>query len=84
MEKLKKQQQFCTKLLGKTKKEYFSNDKIKNLNDNKSFWETIKSNFFLQFFLPSNKLILNGKENLIAGHSKIAQSLDKLQILFNK
>ena len=83
MEKLKKQQQFCTKLLGKTKKEYFSNNKVKNLNDNKSFWKTMKSNFFLQS-AGFEQINLNGKENLIAGHSNIAQSLDKLQMLFNK
>lgn len=43
----------------------------------------MKSNFFLQS-AGFEQINLNGKENLIAGHSNIAQSLDKLQMLFNK
>ena len=38
----KKQCNFCVKLFRKTKKEYFENINIKDINDNKKFWKTIK------------------------------------------
>ena len=37
-----KQPNFCINLLRKTKKEYFENINIKDINDNKKFWKTIK------------------------------------------
>ena len=41
----KKQRNFCTNLLKKTKKEYFRNLNIKDLNDNKKFWKKMKPFF---------------------------------------
>ena len=45
-ENYKKQRNFCTNLLKKTKSEYFCNLNIKDLNDNKSFGKEL--NLFYQ------------------------------------
>ena len=41
----KKQRNFCTNLLRNTKKDYFSNLNVKELNDNKKFWKIVKPFF---------------------------------------
>ena len=41
----KMQQNHCVNLLRKTEKNYFTNLNIKNINDSKTFWKTIKPNF---------------------------------------
>ena len=60
----KKQRKFCTNLLKKTKKEYFRNLNIKDLNDNKKFWKKIKP-FFSDICLETNNIILKEKNELI-------------------
>ena len=40
--KIKSTAQFLCKFLRKTKKEYFENNSVKDINDNKKFWKTIK------------------------------------------
>ena len=44
-ENYKKQRNFCTDLLKKTRSEYFRNLNIKDLNDDKKFWKRIKPFF---------------------------------------
>ena len=58
----KLQRNFCKKLLGTTKKSYYSNLDIKKVTDNKTFWKTIIP-FFTKRPLKSEKinLIENGK-----------------------
>ena len=34
--------QFLCKFLRKTKKQYFENNSVKDINENKKFWKTIK------------------------------------------
>ena len=41
----KHQRNFCTRLLRKTKFDYFRNLNVKNLNDNKKSWKKIKPLF---------------------------------------
>ena len=53
----KKQRNFCTNLLKKTKSEYFRNLNIKELNDSKKFWKKIKP-LFSDKSLESNNTIL--------------------------
>ena len=43
----KKQRNFCVDLLRKTKRSYFEQINIKDISDNKKFWNTIKP-FFQQ------------------------------------
>ena len=60
----KKQRNFCVNLLTKTKKEYFENISVKDINDNKKFWKTITP-FFGKKGLNANKLMLIEDNNLI-------------------
>ena len=53
----KKQRNFCVDLLRKTKRSYFEQINIKDISDNKKFWNTIKP-FFSNKGLNSNKLML--------------------------
>ena len=59
----KKQRNFCVNLLRKTKKEYFENINVKDINDNKKFWKTIKP-FFSNKGLNTNKLMIIVKTTL--------------------
>ena len=43
--KCKQQRNYCLKLLGKKKKEYFQNMDVNKVNDNKMFWKTVKPRF---------------------------------------
>ena len=53
----KKQRNFCVNLLRKTKKQYFENINIKDINDNKKFRKTTKP-FFRNKVLNTSKLML--------------------------
>ena len=54
----KTQRNFCTNLLRKTKKEYFSKLDIIKISDSKKFWKTIKP-FFSDKGLNCNKMMLS-------------------------
>ena len=56
-ENYKKQRNFCTDLIKKTKSEYFRNLNIQALNDNKKFWKRTKP-FFSDKALETNNIIL--------------------------
>ena len=64
----KKQRNFCVNLLRKTKKEYFENIIVKDINDNKKFWKTIKP-FFSNKGLNTNKLMIIEKNNVILANT---------------
>ena len=67
----KKQRNFCTNLLKKTKIEYFRNLNIKDLKDNKKFRKRIKL-FFSDKGLETNNIILKEKKELITNGSTLA------------
>ena len=71
-ENYKKQRNFYTNLLKKTKyfRQYFRNLKIKELN-NKKFWKKIKP-FFSDKGLETNNIILKEKNELITNSSTLA------------
>ena len=69
----KKQRNFCTNLLKKTKSEYFRNLNIKELNDNKKFWKKIKP-FFSDKGLETNNIILKEKNELITNSSTLVNN----------
>ena len=52
----KKQHNFSVNLLRKTKKEYFENINVKDINDNKKFWKTIKPFFSIKPFFIYTKV----------------------------
>ena len=72
----KKQRNFFVNLLRKTKKEYFENINVKDINDNKRFWKTIKP-FFSNKGLNTNKLMIIEKNNLISEESILANTMNQ-------
>ena len=60
----------------KTKKEYFENINVKDINDNKMFWNTIKS-FFSKKGLKTNKLMLTEDNNLLSEESILANTMNQ-------
>ena len=70
-DKYKKQRNFCTNLLRKTKNDYFRCLNIKDLNDNKKFLKKVKP-FFSDKGLETNNIILKGKDELITDSSTLA------------
>ena len=73
---VKKQRNFCINLLGKTKKDYFENININDVNDNKKFCKTIKP-FFSDKGLNINKLMLIEDNNLISKKSVLANTMNQ-------
>ena len=72
----KKQRNFCVNLLRKTKKEYFENINVKDINDNEKFGKKIKP-FFSNKGLNTNKLMIIEKNNLISGESILANTMNQ-------
>ena len=71
----KKQWNFCTNLLGKTKQKYFCNLDIKDLNYNKKFLKKIK-HFFLDKDLQTNNIIFKDKNILVTDSSIVANTFN--------
>ena len=66
----KYQRNFCTNLQRKTKFDYFRSLNVKDLNDNKKFWQKIK-HFFSDECLASGSIILKEKGDLITDNQKL-------------
>ena len=73
----KKQRNFCVTLLRRTKKEYFQNQNVKDLSDNKKFWKTIKP-YFSNKGLNSNKMLLKEKGELVSDEKQLASIMNKM------
>ena len=67
----KSQSNFCTNLLRKTKRDYFRNLNIRELNDNKKFWKRIKP-FLSDKGLANNSIVLKENGNLITDTQELA------------
>ena len=74
-ESYKKQRDFYVNLLRKTKKGYFENINVKDINNNEKFWMTIKP-FFSKKDLNIHKLTLIEKSNL-SRNNVIANSMSQ-------
>ena len=71
----KKHRNFCTNLLRREKKKYFSNLDVKVVEDNKKFWKKIKP--MLSDKIPSKKkMTLIDDEKVISGEKEIAEILN--------
>ena len=79
----KKQRNFCTNLLRKTKKEYFNSLDVCQLNDNKKFWKNIRP-FFSDKGLNSNKLMLIENEVLVNKEDELANIMNSYYINVTK
>ena len=71
-----KQRNFCTNLLKKTKRRFFSKLKIKNVCDNKKFWKTIKP-YFSDKGTQASKWLLLENEEAVSDEKQIAQIFNK-------
>ena len=79
----KAQRNFCTNLLPKTKKEYFSKLDIIKINDCKKFWKTIKP-FFSDKGLNCNKMMLSENDQIISDETTIADTMNKYFVNITK
>ena len=68
--------QFLSESFKKNKKEYFENINVKDINDNKNFWKTIKP-FFSNKGLNTNKLMIIEKNNPISEESILANTMNQ-------
>ena len=71
----KTQRNFCTKLLRKTKKDYFSKVNPKLVYDNKNFWRTIKPHFSDKGNF-SNKIMISEKDCIVSDDGRLSEILD--------
>ena len=72
----KKQRNICTNILKKTKTDYFNNIDIKNITDNKRFWNVVKPFFFADKSKTCNN-ILNENDKTIKDVKKIVNKFNK-------
>ena len=72
----KKQRNFCVNLLRKTKRKYFENIDVKDINNNKKFWNKIKP-FFSNKASNTNKLMLIENNNLISEEPVLANTMNQ-------
>ena len=79
----KTQRDFCTNLLHKTKKEYFSKLDIIKISDSKKFWKTIKP-FFSDKGLNCNKMMLSENDQIISDETTIADTMNKYFVNITK
>ena len=70
-------------LLCKTKKNNFQNLNIRDLSDNRKFWETIKL-YFINKGLNSNKLLLKEKGNLVSKEKQLPTIMNSFFINITK
>ena len=71
--KCKQQRNYCLKLLGKKKKEYFQNMDVNKVNDNKMFWKTVKPRFSNKC-KTANTIILTEGDMIIKNDKLIADT----------
>ena len=70
-----KQRNFCLSLLRKEKKKYFANLNIKNITDNKIFWQIIKP-FLSEKTKSREKITLIENEKLVSYNTEVANYLN--------
>ena len=70
----KKQKNYCSKLYKKERKQYFANLSLKNVTDNKKFWQTVKPFF-------SEKGSLSQRINIIKDNSIVSEDTEVAEIL---
>ena len=75
-EAYKKQRNYCTSLLRKTKKSYYENLNVTLITDNKTFWKYIKPLF-------SDASLTNSNIALLEGNKMITDSAECAEILNN-
>ena len=82
-EKYRKLRNECVKLTKKVKREYFENLNINSVNDNKSFWKTIKP-FFTDKNKKNGKIILVENNDIITDDKKNAEVMNEYFVNITK
>ena len=75
-EKYRKLRNECVKLTKKVKREYFENININSVNDNKTFWKTVKP-FFTDKNKKNGKIILVENNEIIMDNKKNAELMNE-------
>ena len=65
----KRQRNLCVNFLGKSKKVFYNNFKVKKITDNRKFWQTIKPNF-------TDKTLKDQRIILVDGDKVITEEKD--------
>ena len=71
----KKQKNYCSKLYKKERKRYYANLDVRNITDNKKFWQTMKP-FFSDKGLGKNTITLVEGNDIIAEDVEVANTLN--------
>ena len=71
----KEQRNYCVNLTRRVKKKYYSNLDIKNVNDNKRFWDTIKP-CFSEKNTSKKKITLIENDTIITEDAKVAETMN--------
>ena len=74
--KYETQRNYCVNLLGKSKKQYFSNISVSDVTDNKSFWKSVKP-YFSNKGSNSNKITLVENDAIITNDRVISKTMNK-------
>ena len=75
MRKLKKQRNFCVKLLRETKKDFYSNLDARQITDNRKFWKNVKPLFSTKTINASN-IILFDNDKIIRNEADVAEKFN--------
>ena len=67
--KYSKQRNYCVSLLRKSKSDYFGNLNEKNINDNKTFWKTIKPFLSDKVRLANKITLMKNKETIMGDYN---------------
>ena len=74
--KYETQRNYCVNLLGKSKKQHFSNISVSDVTDNKSFWKSVKP-YFSNKGSNSNKITLVENDVIITNDRVISKTMNK-------
>ena len=68
----KRQRNFCTKLIKKTTRSFYSNLNVNKIADNKSFWKTVKPSF-TEKTLEDEKIVLVENYSTFSEENEVAE-----------
>ena len=68
----KRQRTFCTKLIKKTKRNFYYNLNVNKITDNKSFWKTVKPSF-TEKTLKDEKIVLVENDTTFSKENEVAE-----------
>ena len=68
----KRQRTFCTKLIKRTKRNFYYNLNVNKITDNKSFWKTVNSSF-TEKTLKDEKIVLVENDTTFSKENEVAE-----------